>query len=256
MRQYAFSRPDQPFLLAADIDGTLLGDEIGESLLRELALSDREGFLLAYISGRSRASIFKLVDEGRLPRPDFVCGCVGTDLTDLRDPANAIGKKFISSVAPGWDLAMVYSQGEGPGVQRQDFPDGQPPFHAGFFWDSEPASLEAFRSRLDGLGAFNIYPAMNAYIDVIPVPLGKGGAVSHLQKELGIDKALVVVAGDSGNDLQMFETGFKGIIPVNALDELKAAAVMDRHYLSPFPAALGVLDGLRHFGFLKAVDPG
>jgi hydroxymethylpyrimidine pyrophosphatase-like HAD family hydrolase len=59
-----------------------------------------------------------------------------------------------------------------------------------------------------------------------------------------------VVAGDSGNDRVMFETGFKGIVPVNALDELKAVAQQPHHYQSPLPAGRGVLDGLCHFGFI------
>jgi len=58
-----------------------------------------------------------------------------------------------------------------------------------------------------------------------------------------------VIAGDSGNDRQMFETEYKGIVPVNALEELKVLARQLWHYHSPLPAARGVLDGLRHFGF-------
>ena len=137
---------DKPFLLAADIDGTLLGDETGEALLRELARTQREAFLLAYVSGRSRASILQLVEEGRLPGPDFICGHVGTDLFDRRDPENAIGRKFASLVPKGWNLDQIYSLGEGPGIQRQDFPDGQPTFQAGFFWDSDSDNLKAFYS--------------------------------------------------------------------------------------------------------------
>jgi sucrose-phosphate synthase len=72
-----------------------------------------------------------------------------------------------------------------------------------------------------------------------------------LQQELGLDPERVVVAGDSGNDSEMFDTGFKGIVPVNALDELKAAACRPWHYHSPLPVARGVLDGLRHFGFVE-----
>ncbi len=64
----------------------------------------------------------------------------------------------------------------------------------------------------------------------------------------------IVVAGDSGNDRQMFETGLRGIVPVNALDELKVLACQDWHYHSPYPAALGVLDGLRHFGFIEVLE--
>jgi hypothetical protein len=49
----------------------------------------------------------------------------------------------------------------------------------------------------------------------------------------------------------MFETDFKGILPANALEELKTVACQPWHYYSPFPAAHGVQDGLRHFGFIE-----
>jgi hydroxymethylpyrimidine pyrophosphatase-like HAD family hydrolase len=100
------------------------------------------------------------------------------------------------------------------------------------------------------LNHFHIIASYGEYIDVLPNPMGKGKAVEFLQRELGIKSERVVVAGDSGNDREMFETGFKGIVPANALDELKAVARHPWHYQSPLPAGLGVLDGLCHFGFI------
>lgn len=111
--------------------------------------------------------------------------------------------------------------------------------------------MRAFYGRLSTLEGVTIQVSYDTYIDVLPARLGKGQAVSFLQKQLGLSQGQVVVAGDSGNDRQMFETGFKGVVPVNALDELKSLARQPWHYHSPYPAALGVLDGLRQFGFIQ-----
>jgi hydroxymethylpyrimidine pyrophosphatase-like HAD family hydrolase len=244
------SRPDQPFLLAADIDGTVFGDDEGELLLLEFARNYRRSFHLAYVTGRYRSSVQKLVDEGRLPRPDFICSNVGTDIDSLDDPLNSIGQKYHSQVGPEWDLETIYTLGEGDGIYRQDFGEQQPPFQAGFNWDGQPQTLAAFHSRLAGLDHFHILASYGEFIDVLPGPLGKGKAVEFLQQELGLAPEQVVVAGDSGNDREMFETEFRGILPVNALDELKTVACPPRHYLSALPAGRGVLDGLCHFGFV------
>lgn len=75
------------------------------------------------------------------------------------------------------------------------------------------------------------------------LPLGKGKGVQFLQRELGLDPAGVVVAGDADNDLQMFETGYKGILPVNAWEELKTAACAPWHYLNHLLAARGFSTG-------------
>ncbi|HTX91361.1 MAG TPA: HAD family hydrolase [Anaerolineales bacterium] len=247
---YSPTRPERPFLLATDIDGTILGDEAGESVLRSFAQNHRPSFRLAYVTGRYRSSVERLVAEGRLPTPDFICCNVGTDLIAVGDPDNALGRKYAARVGPEWDLETIYRLGVGEGVGRQDFNQEQPPFQAGFDWDGQAQTLQAFHSRLAGLDHFHILASYGEFIDVLPNPLGKGKAVEFLQRELGIDPARVVVAGDSGNDREMFETAFRGILPVNALDELKAVARPSRHYQSPLPAGQGVLDGLRHFGFV------
>ena len=252
--RYRPARLRNPFLLAADIDGTLLGDEEGQVALMTLAQTFRASFRLAYVTGRYEWSVLRVVEEGFLPRPDFICSNVGTDLLDLGDPSNSLGQKYAAQVGTEWDLATIYRLGEGEGIRRQDFTQGQPRFQAGFSWDGDPHTLEAFRSRLGALHQSHILASYGEYIDVLPNPMGKGKAVEFLQRELGFDPARVVVAGDSGNDREMFETEFKGIVPVNALEELKALASLPRHYQSPYPAGRGVLDGLSHFGFLKQLN--
>lgn len=251
--KYIPAHPHAPFLLAADIDGTLLGDESGEEWLKALAQQFRQSFRLAYVTGRYRSSVLQMIYEGRLPRPDYICPNVGTEIFDCHDPGNALGVRYAAQVSPDWDLETIYTLGEGAGVRRQDFPE-QPCFQAGFFWDGQPETLAAFYQRLTDHDSYHIYPSYGEFIDVMPKAVGKGQTVRFLQQELGLDEKHVVVAGDSGNDLQMFETGFKGIVPVNALEELKTAASRPWHYHSPYPAARGVLDGLRHFGFLVPPD--
>jgi len=245
------THPEQPFLLAADLDGTLLGDETGETWLKALAREHAPSFYLAYLTGRDHFTVLELVEAGRLPKPDYLCSNVGTTLLALNDPQNSLGKKFWSLVDPAWDLETVYARGTGEGVWRQAFGANQPPFQAGFFWDGNPKTLEAFYLRLGKNEHYHIYPSYGKYIDVLPAPLGKGNAVRFLQKELGLAESRIVVAGDAGNDRQMFETEFRGIVPSNALEELKEVACRPWHYHSPFPAARGVLDGLRHFGFIE-----
>lgn len=244
--------PNLPFLLATDIDGTVLGDETGEAWLKTFVEQYSSSFRLAYVTGRYRHSVLQLVETGRLPRPDFICSDVGTELLDCHDPENRLGQQYAAQVSPDWNLEAIYTRGEGAGVWRQDFPEGQPRFQAGFFWDGSPETLEAFHTRMGDNPDYHIYASYGEYIDVLPGPVGKGSVVRFLQQALGLDPRRVVVAGDAGNDRQMFEIGFQGIIPVNALDELKTAASQPWHYHSPQPAARGVLDGLEHFGFIQS----
>jgi hypothetical protein len=126
----------------------------------------------------------KLVDEGRLIRPDLICSNVGSDIFALDDSENFLGQKYASQVGPEWDLETIYNLGEGQGIRRQDFGEDQPPFQAGFDWDGQPQTLEAFHSRLASLDHFHILSSYGEFIDVLPGPLGKGKVVGYLQKEL------------------------------------------------------------------------
>jgi len=248
--EFVATHPEKPFLLASDIDGTLLDDPEGERQIMALVEMLEEQMYFAVITGRSLNSIAGLVAEGRLPQPDFMVGAVGTEMVDFADSENWLGKKYAAQVSSDWDLEAIYAQGEGPGIRRQDFPEGQPPFQAGFFWDGRADSLAAFHQRMTDLELYHIQTAARIFIDVLPQPLGKGYAALFLQQELNLPPDRVVVAGDSGNDQEMFTNGLPGIVPVNALDELKAVASAQWHYHSPYPAGRGVIDGLRHFGLI------
>lgn len=249
------SQTSARFLLASDIDGTLLHDDETELLFRQFVARQDGRFALAYVTGRYCWSVQELIAQGRLPRPHFICSDVGTEILDLDDPENCLGEAYAAQVSPGWNLDEIYRLGLGDGITRQEFDEGQPRFQAGFYWDARPETLRAFKERLAHLDGIYIQASYDTYIDVLPLPLGKGQAVSFLQRHLGLESDQVVVAGDAGNDRQMFEAGFKGIVPCNALDELKILACQPWHYHSPHPAAQGVLDGLQRFGFADAFVP-
>jgi len=248
-----WSALNTPFLLAADIDGTLLGDEDGEASLKALVEGYPQQVILAVITGRSLASINSLIQEGRLPQPDYICSEVGTELYDCHDPFNGLGERYAARTTGSWNLEAIYRLGAGDGVTIQNFLHGQPRFQAGFDWDGRLETLEAFRQRLAELPDCVILPSYDQYIDVMPMTMGKGQAVLFLQQALGLDPQHVVVAGDAGNDRQMFETGLRGIMPSNAMDELKRVAIYPWHYHSRLPAARGVLDGLHHFGLIDLI---
>ncbi len=237
-------------MLATDIDGTLLGDPDGELLLKDFLRAYSGSCTLAVISGRSLSSVQALIDENRLPRPAYIGSSVGTELCDCNDPANLLGQRYAARVVSTWDLEKIYTIGEGKGIRRQMFAESLPRFQAGFDWDGQPSTLDAFRVRLAAEPGCYILPSSGRYIDVFPHQVGKGKVVQFLQQALGLDPERIVVAGDTGNDSGLFETHFKGIVPVNVLDELKGVACQPWHYHSSYPAARGVLDGLCHFGFV------
>ncbi len=240
-----------PFLLAADIDGTLCDDTHEKSWLGSFVREYPQSIFLAYMTGRSLPSVETLIHTGVLPPPHYVCSHVGTELFDYRDGDVAVNTLFTAQVnCDYWQLEKIYTCGAGEGIQRQTFTNGQPPFHAGFFWDGENDTLKAFRDRLAWCKGCSIVVSHERFIDIIPDVLGKGNAVSFLKNELSLSSENIVVAGDSGNDSSMFDTPFKAIVPANAYPELRSKADKAWHYHSAFETGKGILDGLCRFGFV------
>jgi sucrose-phosphate synthase len=61
----------------------------------------------------------------------------------------------------------------------------------------------------------------------------------------------ILVAGDSGNDLDMFISGAKGIVVGNHYAELEVLRKYKRIFFSQSPASSGILDGLKNFNWLQ-----
>jgi glucosylglycerol-phosphate synthase len=68
----------------------------------------------------------------------------------------------------------------------------------------------------------------------------------------GLDEERVVVAGDTLNDLSLFETELKGIVVGDAEPELcrRVELIGGRAYLATLPGGGGIIEGLRHHGLV------
>lgn len=96
----------------------------------------------------------------------------------------------------------------------------------------------------------------NRYFDVLPAGVNKGATLLALLEALEFDPAAVVTAGDSLNDLAMFETGLKGVMVGNAEPGLVAHLPrLPGIYRACGEGCAGIVEGLHHFGFAHLFDP-
>jgi len=90
----------------------------------------------------------------------------------------------------------------------------------------------------------------NRYLDVLPAGVNKGSTLLALLAWLELEHRTVVTAGDSLNDLAMFETGLKGVMVGNAEVDLVAALPrLPSTYRARAHGCEGIVEGLRYFGF-------
>ncbi len=95
------------------------------------------------------------------------------------------------------------------------------------------------------------------YVDVLPGGVNKGTTLRRVLAWLGRPEHDVVVAGDTLNDLALFETGLSGVVVGNCEAGLRErVGGRDHVYVAAGHGAAGILEGLGHFGWIEEVSHG
>jgi hydroxymethylpyrimidine pyrophosphatase-like HAD family hydrolase len=162
----------------------------------------------------------------------------------------------------GGDVRAAIGAIEGLDLQEAE---KQTEFKVSYYTKGRPeAFLETVQSRLDVARAkVNLVASFDpvterGLLDVLPAGVAKDSAVRYLHDHAGVDEEHLVYAGDSGNDRAAMLTGYRVIVVGNADEALKkdlgiesvAQGIAERIYFAEHPYARGVLEGLRHFGFV------
>jgi len=249
--QLAAPLPAQPELvLVTDLDGTLLGGATQErrAFYRWLA-EQRQRVLHVFCTGRDLQSIAQVLRQDEpmgLRAPHLVIGDVGC------------------TVACGASLQPLPLAVDPIERQWQGLPERLEPLlrdQAGLSLQSVSSNRRlAYYVDLD-LFDHGLIPQLeaegvdcllsdNRYFDVLPAGVNKGSTLLALLAWLEVDRATVVTAGDTLNDLAMFETGLRGVMVGNAEPALvEHLPRLPEVYYARAEGCAGIAEGLRHFGF-------
>jgi len=244
-------------VLATDLDGTLLaGTHEARRRIRELFSGALPDATLVFVTGRGLETVIPLLSDPTVPRPHYIIADVGATIVDgdLR-PVEPLAHE-IASRWPG-SQAVLKALAPFPDLVRQSVPQER----RCSFYATEDALTPALKAAVDALGCDLLFSA-GRYLDVLPRGVGKGEAVRRLAEVAGFDPAHIVVAGDTLNDLSMFEAGFRGVV-VGAAEPALVQAVrkMPRVVVADAAGCGGILDaftrhGLRLDGDDSASAPG
>ena len=262
-------------LLVCDMDGTVIPLDDLPHRTREIAalkkaLMAAPHVRLAYATGRDRDLARAGIEMHDLPRPDYLICDVGTSLYHSRKTGWSLDPDYRSAVLErfgGHSAEDVHrALAPLPFLTPQE-PERQAEFKISFYIKNMSGAEELARRVREALSAADISrmrvvvsldPANGrGLLDILPDGVAKDFAVRFLAQSLGVPTGQVVYAGDSGNDLDAFLSGFRCILVANTeewvREKVRAFSGKDgarRFYLATKPFAAGVLEGARYFGLI------
>ncbi|WP_303901039.1 HAD-IIB family hydrolase [Thiohalomonas denitrificans] len=251
VRPHTSRLPTIERLVVCDADQTLLGDRAGlRALLEALEKAgDRVGF--GVVSGRHLESTLAVLDEWGVQRPDLIVTSVGSEIYYGNRMVEDRGWR--KHIEYRWDSERLRQAMENiPGIRLQAA-DNQRDHKISYFIDPDTAppvrKIIRYLRNLD-LHANVIY-SHGSFLDLLPIRASKGQALRYIAAKWGIPPERMVVAGDSGNDIEMLRGDILGVVVGNYSRELERLRGEPGIYFAEAHYAFGVLEGLRHYAFLE-----
>ena len=233
-------------ILATDLDGTFLGGDPDNRQRLYQLIDAHPDIRLVFVTGRGLEVVVPLLSDPAIPRPDYIICDVGATLVDGHTLQSVYPlQSEIEATWPG-EQVVAARMAEFPGLDRQTVPQQR---RCSYF--CEPGAVtEEVRLAVEALGCDLLYSA-DMYLDCLPAGVNKGSTLRRLIEHLEIDEEEVLVAGDTLNDLSMYEQGFKGVC-VGESEQALLDATSERAKVlhARLSGCGGILEAFGHFGFL------
>lgn len=236
-------------LLITDIDNTLVGDEAAMGELFRLLKENEDVLGWGVATGRCLDLTLESLEENNIPRPEVIVCSVGTEIYYGQDLAMDNG--WQQHLSYKWRPDLVQEV-----LAKLDFLEMQEPktqrrYKISYYMEDDPELLaKVHRSLQEKRIRYHLVYSHGQFLDILPYRASKGKAVRYLSYKWGIPLPNIMVCGDSGNDESMLRGDTSGVVVGNYSKELEILKGLQRTYFSKEEYAAGIMDGLRHYGFI------
>jgi len=234
-------------LLATDLDGTFLGGKNVERLNLYRLIQHHQDIRLVFVTGRGLESVLPLLNDPIIPNPDYIICDVGATIVNghtleaIEPLQSAIEKKWPGNFIFREKLHAIQ------GLQLQEVPQQR---RCSFYYN-DSTDIDAVR-RIASAYNCEVLLSAGRYLDILPGETNKGETLKQLVKMLDFPEAMVLVAGDTMNDLSLYQTGYKGVVVGQAESLLtEATKELPAVYQAKKEGAGGILESMLHFPEFK-----
>jgi len=241
VHQLARCKPN--YLMVCDIDNTLTGCRRSAARLSRF-LKGRGDIAFGVATGRSLIEARRIMRQWNLPEPQVWITSVGSEIYWQRGRALELDWSFASKISAGWNAPAIRKLFESHEHLAPQAVTDQRTFKVSYFLDNT-AKLPAIGQAIERSGnAARVVFSHDRLLDILPAKAGKHAAVEHVAGAMGIAMDRVMVAGDSGNDIDMLEGCPNAILVANREDGIGQLAQRASVYQARRSHAGGVLEGM------------
>lgn len=246
----------------SDLDGTFIPED-DKSLV---ALNDIKYYLksdknlqIIYVTGRSLKETKSVIDYANLPSPDYLICDVGTTIYKKSLWGYSFSKDYyskqLSIIGENSREELITKLLEIPGIELQE-KEKQRPFKISFYFNYKRLKEYDFDSVIKGYNwdkIISVDKNGTGLLDYLPKGINKFSAIDFFINNNGLVKKDCVFAGDSGNDLQVFNSDINSIVVNNCTQSVKDAVSSRKNiYISKEKYTTGVFEGCKYFEIIKS----
>lgn len=242
---------DMKKLIVTDIDYTLVGDDKSLNEFDDIIKNKHPRVGFAVATGRVIDSTMEILKKKNIVMPDIMITSVGSEIY--------YNHKDHLIYSKGWDAHIAYQWQRDKIVQllsRFDFLKyqelkNQRKFKISYYTFNDKKNINKVSELLiKNKIKCNLIFSHGQYLDILPYRASKGRAIRYLAYRWNMTFEDILVAGDSGNDMEMLKGDLLGVVVANYSPELEVLKGANRVYFSPKEYAAGIIDGLNHYNFL------
>lgn len=243
---------DMKKLIVADIDHTLIGDDISLYEFNDIISSVDSEVGFAVATGRSIDSALDVLKEQDIHLPIVIISSVGSEIYYNYKGELIYSKGWDAHIKHQWDknkIIELLSQFDFLNYQEEST---QRKFKVSYYTSDVPENIERIKQVLiQNKVKANVIFSHGQFLDILPYRASKGKAIRYLSYRWNIPYENILVAGDSGNDEEMLKGELLGVVVGNYSHELDLLRGSKRVYFAKRNYAGGIIDGIEYYQFLK-----
>lgn len=236
-------------LMITDIDNTLIGNNKSMVKLFDLLEEHKDSIAWGVATGRSLEFTIEAMTEYSIPMPDILICSVGTEI--YYGPNLRMDKGWQQHISYLWEPEQIKDTLLPLKFLTFQESEGQRSHKISYYLEDKLDRLALVHEALEyeGLQCRVIY-SHGQFLDILPLRASKGKAIDYMRYKYEFSPRNVMVAGDSGNDEDMLAGYARGLVVANYSVELEHLKNKADIYFSKEKYAAGIVEGLRHYGFV------